>query len=307
LLRAFAVGGALTIAAGGLAAAQTEIIVRSVMASVSDADGRPILGLHPDDFLVEVNGAALVALEAAPARYPLVLIIDTSTAARELLTRLRAPLRRFAERSVLSPMSLVTFGDTPVFAVKFTEDARRISRGIEGLFARPDTAGYLLDGLHRVAQEVTRLEVPVVDAVVITVAPFDASRRDPDKVISELVKSRVRVHIVAERPHVLGTVPTPAPRSPRSVSAADMLLYASREQGALLNDLSAASGGSFQQVDLVSGLAGALQRIHERHLGEYVVGFEAPRVPMKDEALRLRVNLPGARVTLTPLSSSARR
>ena len=86
-----------------------------------------------------------------------------------------------------------------------------------------------------------------------------------------------------------------------------MMLYAAREQGALLRDLSATTGGSFQQVDLVSGLAGALQQVHERHLGEYVVGFEAPSVTANDNALRLRVNLPGARVTLTSLSPPRRR
>ncbi|MBP7778142.1 MAG: hypothetical protein KA371_13495 [Acidobacteria bacterium] len=33
-----------------------------------------------------------------------------------------------------------------------------IARGINGLFARPNTASYLLDGLQRVVEEVRRLE-----------------------------------------------------------------------------------------------------------------------------------------------------
>jgi hypothetical protein len=235
-------------------------------------------------------------------------MVDTGAAAREVVTSFREPLQQFARRTALSPLALMTFGDTPIFAVRFTADTRRLSRGIDELFARPETASYLLDALHRVAEEVRRLEVPVADAVVVTALSFDASRRDPARMIRELVDSGVRVHVVAQRPQVLATMSAPAARSPRSVTAADMMLFTSREQAVTLNELSAATGGSFQQVDLRSGLAGALQFVHDRHLGDYVVSFVSPPQGPGTERLRLRVNLPGARVTLRELSGpSARR
>jgi hypothetical protein len=296
---------ALTVATCCLASAQTAMSVRSVLVSVSDASGQPIVGLLPDDFVIEAGGAAIDTLEAVPARYPLVLMVDTGAAAREFVTGFREPLLRFTARTLLSPTALVTFGDTPVVAVKFTPDARRVSRGINNLFARPDTASFLLDGLHRVAEEVKRLEVPVADAVLITAPSFDASRRDPGRVVRELVESGVRVHVVAQRARVAGTMRMPDARSRRTVSAADAMLYTSREQSAVLDDLAGATGGTFQQVDLESGLEGALQRIHERHLGEYVVSFVSPSPATSPDGLRMKVTQPGSHVTLTSMAPSA--
>lgn len=302
MLRTSVAAAVLTVATWCLASAQTAMSVRSVLVSVSDGSGQPIVGLLPDDFVIEAGGAAVDTLEAGPARYPLVLMVDTGAAAREFVTGFRAPLQRFAARTLLSPTALVTFGDTPVVAVKFTPDGRQVSRGINGLFARPDTASYLLDGLHRVAEEVRRLEVPVADAVLISAPSFDASRRDPGRVVRELVESGVRVHVIAQRARVAGNTRMPGARSRRTVSPADAMLYTAREQSAVLDDLSDATGGTFQQVDLESGLEGALQRIHERHLGEYVVSFVSPSPATDADQLRMKVTLPGSRVTLTSMA-----
>ncbi len=302
MLRTFVAGVALTVATCSLASAQTAMSVRKVLVSVSDVGGLPIVGLQPDDFVIEAGGITVEALETAPAKYPLVLLIDTGTAAREFVTGFRKPLLQLVGRTALSPIALLTFGDTPVFAVKFTPDPQRVSKGINGMFARPETASYLLDGLHRVAQEVKRLEVPVADAVVVTAPSFDASRRDSARLISDLIESGVRVHVVAQRTRVSGNSATPAPKSGRSVTSADMMVYTSREQFAVLRDIADSTGGTVQQVDLQSGLAGALQRIHERHLGEYVVSFVSPSATLTAAGLRLKVNLAGSRVTLTSLT-----
>ena len=301
MLRTLAAGAVLTVATCSLATAQTAMSARSVLVSVSDASGQPIIGLLPEDFLLDANGMAIEALEATPARYPLVILVDTGTAAREFVTTFRAPLRKLVERTALSPIAVVTFGDTPVFAVKFTPDAQRASKGLNGLFARPETPSYLMDGLHRVAEEVKRMEVPVVDAIVVTAPSFDASRRDTDRLVRDLLASHVRVHVVAHRTRVSGNSATPAPKAGRSVTSADMMVYTAREQVAVLTDIARSTGGSLQQVDLQGGLDDALQQIHARHLGEYIVDYIMPATD-KPESLRLKVRLPGTRVTMMSLT-----
>ncbi|MDH4063470.1 MAG: hypothetical protein OEW19_03660 [Acidobacteriota bacterium] len=302
MLRALVAGAAVAMAAWGVGSTQTATSVRSVLVSVSDAGGLPVVGLLPDDFVIDASGIPVDALTATPSTHPLVLLVDTGAAAREYVTTFRAPLVRFVERTALSPLSLVTFGDIPVVAVKFTPDGRRVTKGLNGLFARPETASYLQDGLYRVAQEVRRLEVPLADAVVVTAPSFDASRRDTDRLIRDLIESHVRVHVVAQRTRVSANMPTPPPKSMRTVSAADALVYTSREQIATLTDISAATGGTIQQVDLQSGLADALRQIHEQHLGEYIVEFRPPSADVSAESFRFKVNLPGVRMSVRSLS-----
>lgn len=298
LPRALIAGVVLALAAACQASAQTAISVRSVLVTVSDGQGQPVVGLLPGDFAIEAEGIAVDALGASPARFPLVLMVDTGAAAGPLVTNFRAPLTRFAERSLLSPQALVTFGDTPLMAVKFTPDVARMVKGINGLFARPDTASFLLDGLQRVVAEVKRLEAPVADVVVVTAATSDASRRDVTRLARDLVAAGIRVHVVMDRARVF-SMPSPPLRSARTVSPADMMLYTSRERAAVLNDVAAVTRGTFQQVDLMGGLQGALQRLHERHLGEYVVDFVPPFADLSAEHLRVRVNLAGAQVRVT--------
>jgi hypothetical protein len=108
---------------------------------------------------------------------------------------------------------------------------------------------------------------------------------------------------VAQQPLTGATMAAPPPRSQRSRTAADSLLQAARERGAILEDVAKATGGSFQQVHLESGLQAALDGIRQQILGEYVLSYGGPADGGDDSSLRLRVKLPGVQVSMWPLAA----
>src|SRR3954468_6780553 len=70
---------------GGTLPATTQQTVdsRTALVTVSDARNRVIVDLGPDDFVITERGQAREILDARMADYPVVVLIDTGSAARE--------------------------------------------------------------------------------------------------------------------------------------------------------------------------------------------------------------------------------
>ena len=76
-------GFGVVLALSATVPAQQPLQTRFVLASVADQAGSPVLGLAPADFVIEEDGVRRDALDVRPATYPIAIMLDTSSTARQ--------------------------------------------------------------------------------------------------------------------------------------------------------------------------------------------------------------------------------
>lgn len=148
---------AALIALIATAAPQAQGRRRAMYVSVVDAQGAPVAGLGPADFVVHEDGVAREVLTAAPADDPMqvALVVDNSQAARSMIQDLRLGLQGFIDamtapsdgRKGANAIAIVTIADRPTIATDYTSDRAALTRGVGRIFAQPDSGMYLLDAL----------------------------------------------------------------------------------------------------------------------------------------------------------------
>src|SRR5581483_7734899 len=84
---------------------------RTVLAAVVGRDGRPIVDVGVDDFVVTEGGQPREVLDVHIADYPLALVIDDRAESSGALPVIRSAARRFIERVGERPIALVRLTD----------------------------------------------------------------------------------------------------------------------------------------------------------------------------------------------------
>jgi VWFA-related protein len=143
---------------------------RQVYVSVVDANGEPVTGLTPADFLVREDGVSREVLRVGPAtgRMTIAVLIDDSQAATRAISDLRKGLQSFTAALVKgNEVSLITFGDRPTILVDYTATEAQLTAGINRLFARPGAGAYLLEAIVEASRGLTlrHPERPVIVAI----------------------------------------------------------------------------------------------------------------------------------------------
>lgn len=141
LFLALTFGAALHPAASSAAAQQ--IGSRLILASAQDADGRQLVDIDLDDFVVHEAGQPRDVLSSRVADYPIALVLDNSRGASRDFDAIRRAAVRFIERvghrpiaiaSTSPPRMIATFEDDRATVMKRMDQIRK-SSSQDGLFA----------------------------------------------------------------------------------------------------------------------------------------------------------------------------
>ncbi len=243
-------------------------VQRLMYVSVDDEEGIPVAGLDETNFVVLEDGVEQEILRARRATAPMqiAVLVDTSAAARQVLSDFRSGLAIFVENlSAGNEIALYTFGGPRFVLVAATVDADRLRDGIAQLSTRPQSASYLLGALSDTARGFVDRDAPRPVIVTLTTNGVDFSDEEPEELARNLQANGVPMHaVVARTARVrmrftgtfgLGAIPSWANRG------RDHILDAGpRLTGGLRIDLSARSG-----------IAAAMRRMASELVNQYEV------------------------------------
>ncbi len=181
---------------------RAQTLERYLYVSVLDSEGYPVEGLRDGDFLIREDGVRREVLHARPATEPMQvdILVDTSSAARQIMGDLRRAIEDFVEElHDGNEIALIAFGGTRSVLVGSTTNLERLKSGVSKLFARPDSATYLVNALSDTAAGFRRREASRPVVVVVTTTGVDFSDQDPQQVVTQLRTGGAAVYAVVMR------------------------------------------------------------------------------------------------------------
>jgi hypothetical protein len=186
---------ALTVATGLDAQSKP----RKIYASLVDKKGVPVTPVGPTDVVVREDGVAREILSVEPATDPMrvALLVDNSQAASRSIQFLRDALTGFATRLTAAghSVALITLGDRPTLQVDATTDIARLkSRGIDRLFAQPNSGMYLLEALTETSRGFLKNDTPRPVIVAVVTEGREFSNASADVVIRAIRDSGAQFH-----------------------------------------------------------------------------------------------------------------
>ena len=178
--------------AGVLVGAQSK--PRKIYTSLVDKKGVPVTTVTPADLVVREDGVAREILSVAPATDPMriALLVDNSQAATRSIQFLREAINGFAKRMTTAGHSIafITLADRPTLQVDATTDFTRLkSRGIDRLFAQPNSGMYLLEALIDTSKGFIKNETPRPVIVAVLTEGTEFSNASADSVIKNIKDS----------------------------------------------------------------------------------------------------------------------
>jgi hypothetical protein len=173
---------------------------RFVLVRAVDDTGQPLLGLQPDDFVIENAGVRCDVLAAAPASYPLAFVVDTSDYARPDLQVIRTAIRRFVDGLEPRPIAIYSSGPPTSRVQDFTIDARRVSGGVAHLFAAPQSTTHTLEAVVSAARGLAREHRPVTGIVALSAGGLEMSPPTVGRAREALKASRSILYVVERQP-----------------------------------------------------------------------------------------------------------
>jgi hypothetical protein len=183
----------------------TQAIERSLVVSVLDKAGAPVLDISPTDIVVREDGVAREVLRVGPVIEPMevAILVDNSQAAepfirdyREALPRLIGALTEEAETGRRNSVSVIALGERPTILTDYTFDRAALLKGVERIFSQSGSGTYFLDGIIEVSRGITKRQParPVIVAI-LTEGP-ELSDRHYQEVLGPLAKAGAALHVV---------------------------------------------------------------------------------------------------------------
>jgi hypothetical protein len=262
MVRAAAVVLAL---AGGLATLDAQSRPRKIYASLVDKKGAAVATVAAADVVVREDGVAREVLSVEPATDPMriALLVDNSQAATRSIQFMRDGLTPFATRMTGAghAIALVTLADRPTLAVDATTElARLTNRGIDRLFAQPNSGMYLLDALIETSRGFVKNETPRPVIVAIVTEGTEFSNASADTVVKAIKDSGAIFHALV------------VTEGDRASDAAEE----TRQRNIVLDRGTKENGG--QRDTLISHMAlkERLDRLADELLGQVAITYASP-------------------------------
>jgi hypothetical protein len=273
-----------------------QAIQRSLYVSVLDSSSRVVPGLGPSEFVVREDNVAREVLKVAPAAEPMqiALLVDDSHAATDLITDYREGLRAFlttigadANVSGRHSVALVTLGARPTIRVDYTTNQQALLDGAGRLFAQSDSAACLLDGIFEVSEGISRREPKRPVIVAITTEGPEVSNRSYLQVLDALGDSGAALHVIAVGTRVNLDI----------------------ERSRVIDEGTARSGGSYDNLLSSRGLGGRLTQLATELTHQYLVTYAHPDSLIPPDKVTVSATRSGltARGTLVRDEIEARR
>lgn len=277
---------ALSVIAAASAVAQeprapqaSDARTRDVYVSVVDSKGAAVKGLTAADFAVQEDGISREVVRAVPATGPLdvVVLVDDSQAATAAIAHLRDGLMKFIDRlQGKASIGIVTVGERPTSVAERTTDLAALKKGVSRIFARSDSGAYLLEGIMDVARGLQKREVARPVIVALTVEGIEFSNAQAERVLRELYASGATLHVLA--------IGTPGGAMTDEIRNKNLVMAEGTE----------ATGGRREQLLAEMAIPGALDKLADELLNQYVVTYGRPEALVPPEKIRVTVTRPGA-------------
>jgi hypothetical protein len=172
---------------------------RTVLAAVLNVQGRPIVDVSLDDFVVTEGGQPREVLDVHVADYPIAVVVDDRPEARDGMSTIRATARRFIQRVGERPVALfrLTEPGTPV-TILDDERAAVLDR-LGAIEARDEGSASPLETIARAAATLKDSGAPFSAVIVIAAAPIDAAAPVRGELLPQIIESGAAVHVVQAR------------------------------------------------------------------------------------------------------------
>ena len=259
--------------------------------SVLNDAGAPVPDLGPADFVVREDNVAREVLRVAPAVEPMqiAILIDNSVAATQYITDIRNAVRDLvtvlttpSETTGRNELAIITLADRPTTLTDYTTSRAQLLKGIDRIFAQPQSGTLLLEGLIDVSKAVkTKGATRPVIIAIVTEGP-ELSERYYDLVLQPLQRSGAAFHAI-----VVGT-------------PAGGMGDAERDRGVVLDRGTKDTGGRRDNVLTSMSLGPKLKEVADELTHQYRVTYARPQSLIPPERVTVTAARPGltARGTL---------
>src|SRR5438034_736524 len=153
---------------------------RTALVTVSDARNRSIVDLGPDDFVITERGQSREILDARPADYPIVVLVDAGAAARSGFPEIRRAVGRFLARLGQRAVELGTLGDPPATLATFDDERSVVMERLERMTAGEEGNTLALQAAAAAARRLRDAGSRFSAIVIVSASPVDASRGTPE-------------------------------------------------------------------------------------------------------------------------------
>jgi hypothetical protein len=264
--------------------------IRTVLLSVSDANGIPLEGLGDEDFQVEENGVGRDIIEVQEGAWQeIFLLVDTSAGFREGIPSLRKGVEGFAA-ALREPQSvlLADFGGALHHLAGPTSDPDVLARAAARMTASTG-GGFLMDAMAEVCSGVAatrQVDAEPPALVIVTGLMPDASSAPLEEVHRLAIESGVFIYVILYDP-------------PEQTSGFE----GRARMGNFLATLAQQSGGRLTRILAAASLPDVLgelgaELMQPRYRVSFLTEVEPPTTL---ENLSVRLTREGARVTRTRL------
>lgn len=259
------------IAGGAPSAGRQTAASRLVLASVTDGQGRPLVDLDADDFVISENGQRCEVVAAFGADYPVIVLVDNSSEARSDLDAIRPAVVRFLSRVGERLVAVGTLTDPPAMLTSFDDERSAVLARVEQLSASQTSVLMPIEAVALAAKAVKENGSPFSAIVVVSAHSIDAAQPQNTRLLPDIFDSGAVVHVVSRA-------------------------SAPRLQADVLRDLADQTRGNFTTVFSAPSYAVALNSLADRLGTEMMVEYFAPPGPAAPGEVQIGVRIPGAHV-----------
>ena len=255
---------------------------RTTLVTVADARNQPIVDIGPDDVVIHEGpvppgkSATREILSVHAADYPVIVLIDTGSAARDDFAQIRKAVGRFVDRLGRRPIAIGTLGDPPALLTSFNDEPDQAAQRLDALTVSSSDS-VLLQAVAMAAQKLRETGSIFSAIVVVSASASDRTASKPEELIGPIVDSGAIIHVVANRPPA--TVPSESPTG----------------QAQMLRTVVQQTLGQLTVIYAAASYQAALDRLAERMSSELMIEYLVPP-GSKASDVKVGVRIPGARV-----------
>jgi von Willebrand factor type A domain len=179
-----------------------QAIQRAMYVSVVNEAGAPVPDLGPTDFVIREDNVEREVLRVVPAVDPMqiALLVDNSQAARDDISHMRTALPPFIAALTggegKNQVAIIAIGERPTVFTDYSSSPAALKKGVDRIWAMPDSGAYLLDAIVEVCQGIKKREATRPVIVSITTEGPELSNLQHEQVLEPLRASGAAYHAI---------------------------------------------------------------------------------------------------------------